>query len=100
MKNTMIKLLLLPLLFSAPASAADGLDIPRSVELALKNNLYVKLAAASGEAQRAEALAAAARLLPQVEFSPLPISTFRCWKPAPNFGLNRKSKISLRCGSG
>ena len=36
MKNTMIKLLLIPSLFSAPAGAAEGLDIPRSMELALK----------------------------------------------------------------
>ena len=67
MKNT-IALLLTALLYGVPARAA-GLDITRSVDLALKNNLYVKLAAASGEAQRAAALTAAASLLPQVEFS-------------------------------
>ncbi len=69
MKNTIIKTLVIPLLFCSPARAAAGLDIPRSVDLALKNNLYVKLAAATGEIQKAEALAAAARLLPQVEFT-------------------------------
>ena len=96
MKNTMIKMLVLPLLFCAQARAADGsaplnnsfagpspfeapgksagakkdgLDITQSINLALNNNLYIKLAAASSNAQRAEALAAAARLLPQVEFA-------------------------------
>ena len=66
MKNNMLKTLLVPLLFCVPARAATELDITRSVELALRNNLYVKLAAASGELQKAEALTAAARLLPQV----------------------------------
>ena len=62
-------LFLAALLCSAPAFGAGGLDLARCFDLALKNNLYVKLAAASGEAQKAEALSAAARLLPQVEFS-------------------------------
>ena len=85
MKNTML-LLLMPLLFCAPARAADGLDIPRSVDLALKNNLYVKLAAASSDAQRAETLAAAARLLPQVEFSVSQGRTFAENLAAVGFG--------------
>ncbi len=62
-------LFLAALLLSAPAFAAGGLDINLCFDLALKNNLYVKLAAASGAAQKAEALSAASRLLPQVEFS-------------------------------
>ena len=69
MKNTILIPFLMLMLFCPRAHAVSGLDIPRSAELALKNNLYVKLAAASGEAQKAEALAAAASLLPQVEFS-------------------------------
>ncbi len=86
MKNTLIRFLLMPIFFCAPARAADGLDIPRSVDLALKNNLYVKLASASGEAQRAEALIAAARLLPQVEFSVSQERTFRENLTAMGFG--------------
>lgn len=84
MKKTVIMLLLLlPL---APARAAEDLDIPRSVELALKNNLYVKLSAASGEVQRAEALAAAARLLPQVDLSVSQERTFKENITAMGFG--------------
>lgn len=76
----------MPLLFCAPLCAADGLDIPRSVDLALKNNLYVKLAAADGEIRKAEALAAAARLLPQVEFSVSQERTFKENLTAMGFG--------------
>ena len=36
---------------------------------------------------------------PQVEFPPPPISTLRCWNAAPNFGLNRMSRIWPRTGS-
>ncbi len=86
MKNNMLKTLLVPLLFCVPARAATELDITRSVELALRNNLYVKLAAASGELQKAEALTAAARLLPQVEFSVSQSRTFKENLAAMGFG--------------
>ncbi|MDD5208224.1 MAG: TolC family protein [Elusimicrobiales bacterium] len=79
-------LLLAALLHSAPAFAAGGLDIQRCFDLALKNNLYVKLAASSGEAQKAEALSAAARLLPQVEFSVSQERTLRENLTAMGFG--------------
>ena len=84
--NNLLKLTFLSVLLAAPAAAADGLDITRSVELALRNNLYVKLASAGSEAQRAEALAAAARLLPQVEFSVSQERTFKENLTALGFG--------------
>ena len=86
MMNNMMKLFLLPVLLCAPAAAADGLDLTRSVELAIKSNLYVKLASADSEAQRAEALAAAARLLPQVELSVSQERTFKENLTALGFG--------------
>ncbi len=86
MKNTIIKLLLLPFFFCAPARAGETLDITRCVELALKNNLYVKLASAADSVQKAQALAAAARLLPQVEFSVAQERTFKENLAAVGFG--------------
>ena len=86
MKNTFTGLLLISALFCAQARAVSNLDIPRSVDLALKNNLYIKLAAASSDAQKAEALAAASRLLPQVEFSVAQERTFSENLAAIGFG--------------
>ncbi len=95
MKNIITGLFLIPLLFCAAARAADGLDITRSVELALKNNLYVKLASAAGTAQRAAALAAAARLLPQVEFSVSQERTLRENLTAMGFGTGSGGGANL-----
>jgi len=93
MKNILITFLA-PLLFCAPA-AATGLDITHSVDLALKNNLYVKLAAASGEVQKAQALAAAAKLLPQVEFSIAQERTFNENITALGFGHTASGGIFM-----
>ena len=86
MNKILIKLLLPPLFFCGAAGAEETLDITRSVELALKNNLYVKLAAASDSVQKAAALAAAARLLPQVEFAVSQERTFAENLAAVGFG--------------
>ncbi|HNW44900.1 MAG TPA: TolC family protein, partial [Elusimicrobiales bacterium] len=78
MKTT--KALLLCCLLSAGAGAAcaaDDLDITRAVNLALDNNLYMKLSKISGEARKAEALIAASRLLPQADLSISQTRTFR-----------------------
>lgn len=77
--------LLLALLLPSFAAAAD-LDLPGAVRLALDNNLYMKLAKADGETRRAEALAAASRLLPQVELSVAQTRTFKENLTALGFG--------------
>jgi outer membrane protein TolC len=58
----------------------------RGVELALNNNLYMRLAKASGNIRKAEALIAASRLLPQVEFSISQTRTFKENATALGFG--------------
>ena len=73
-------------LLAAHAAAAENMDITRSVRLALDNNLYMKLAKSDGEARRAEALAAASRLLPQMELSIAQTRTFRENLTALGFG--------------
>ena len=79
------KLLFLILLAVAPACAED-LSMTRGVELALNNNLYMRLAKASGEVRKAEALIAASRLLPQVEFTISQSRTFKENATALGFG--------------
>ncbi len=79
-------LLLLIMLSAYPAMAAEDLDINRGVSLALDNNLYMKLAKASREARRAEALIAASRLLPQVDLAISQTRTFKENATAMGFG--------------
>lgn len=95
MKNAILMLFLMMPLLRPQVRAADGLDIQRSVELALRNNLDVKLAAASGSAQKTEALVSAARLLPQVEFSLAESRTFRENLTALGFGALSGGGASL-----
>lgn len=83
MKTT--TLLLLILIAAVPVRAED-LSMTRGVELALDNNLYMRLAKASGDIRKAEALAAASRLLPQVEFSISQTRTFKENATALGFG--------------
>jgi outer membrane protein TolC len=78
--------LLLALLLVPACAASEELDMPRSVGLALQNNLYMKLAKASGRAGKAEALLAASRLLPQVDLSISQTRVFRENLTAMGFG--------------
>jgi outer membrane protein TolC len=80
-----IKPLFLILLAAAPVFAED-LSMTRGVELALDNNLYMRLAKAAGDARKAEALIAASRLLPQVDFSISQTRTFKENATAMGFG--------------
>lgn len=80
------KLLLIVSLLPACAGAAEDLDIASGVRLALDNNLYMKLARASGEARRAETLIAASRLLPQADLSIAQTRTFKENLTAMGFG--------------
>jgi len=54
-------------LFYGRVSAAGGLSVKECMELAVKNNLTVKLAAAESEEAKASVMKAAALLLPQIE---------------------------------
>lgn len=90
-----LRTLLLLALLAAPAAAAEDLDITRGVRLALDNNLYMKLARAAGEARRAEALIAASRLLPQVEFSAAQTRTFKENLTAMGFGYAPGGSVYL-----
>lgn len=66
---------------AAPCRALDGQDegltIEESMALAVKNNLSVKLAAAESEGAKAQAVDAAARLLPGIVASVSQTRTFR-----------------------
>ncbi|MDA8130427.1 MAG: TolC family protein [Elusimicrobia bacterium] len=73
-----MRILLLLLLTLLPGfAAAEDLSLGRAVNLALDNNLHMKLARADGETARAEALSRASRLLPQAYFSASQSRTFR-----------------------
>lgn len=86
MKTTTAAVFIILALSCVQAKAAEDLDISRSIDLALKNNLSVKLAAAAGDVQKAEALAAAARLLPSVELSVSQERTFKRNLTAMGYG--------------
>jgi outer membrane protein TolC len=86
MKTSKITLPLFLLAAAACPAAAQPLDFTRSVSLAVQNNLYMKLARASDEAGRAEALAAASSLLPLVDLSISQTRTFNENVTALGFG--------------
>jgi len=96
MKTSKI-LIILSLLYggAGAAGAAEDLDITRSVRLALDNNLYMKLAKASGETRKAEALMAASRLLPQVDLAISQTRTLKENLTAMGFGYGPDGNPSL-----